>query len=185
MEQRDGQSQSKRGAEMPWAPTRLEITFPPRSRGWRQLSPKHYLNLHGLGNSPGTPSVVGSHNAGSRQRLCPVGLEKKVKRRWRERRQERKSLGTSSHGWARPGVYVDFLNFWVSAPGMISGGLCLQQLGAGLGFSARDRDGITAVKAPDSTRVSVSGWEPKTHSRPSQAEAPREQSIHPMYYHYC
>lgn len=135
--------------------------------------------------SPGTPSVVGSHDAGSRQRLCPAGLKKKVKRRWRERRHEWKSLGASSHGWARPGVYLDFPNFWVSAPGMISGGLSLQRLGAGLGFPARDRDGIAAVKAPDSTWVSVSGWEPKTHSKPSQAEAPGEQSIHPMYYHYC
>lgn len=122
--------------------------------------------------TPGTPSVVGSHTAGSRQRLCPAGLEEKVKRRWRERRQERKSLGASSHGWARPGVYLDFLNFWVSAPDMLSGGLSLQRLGARLGFPAKDQDGIVAVKAPDSTRVSVSAWEPKTRSKPSQAEAP-------------
>ena len=115
----------------------------------------------------------------------PAGLEKKVKRIWRERRQERKSLGASSHGWARPGVYLDFLNFWVSAPDMLLGGLSLQRLGARLGFPAKDQDGIMAVKAPDSTRISVSAWEPKTRSKPSQAEAPREQSIHPMYYHYC
>lgn len=59
MEQREGESQSKRGAEMPWAPARLEIMFPPCSRGRHQLSPKHYLNLNGLRNSlPLAPPVL-------------------------------------------------------------------------------------------------------------------------------
>ena len=53
-----------------------------------QLSPKPYLNLHNLGECPGTPSVRGSHKVVDRQRLCPVGPEKKAKQKARERKQK-------------------------------------------------------------------------------------------------
>lgn len=44
-------------------------------------------------------------------------------------------------GEAHSGICLDFPNTQVSAPDMILGGLGLQQLGAGLGFPARDEAG--------------------------------------------
>ena len=77
----------------------------------------------------------GTRNAVNGQRLCPWVL--KAKWRVRDRKQEQK-LGASSCSWAVPVVYLDFLNSQILVPNVISGGLVLQRLEAGLGFPTRD-----------------------------------------------
>ena len=51
-----GERESKRDA---WGSFTSEITFPPGPTGQRQLLPKRYLNLHGLGNTHATPNFGG------------------------------------------------------------------------------------------------------------------------------
>ena len=96
--------------ETPRAPALSEITFPPCPKGPCQLSPKPYLNLHNLGECPGTPNVRGSHKVVGRQRLCPVGPEKKAKQKARERKQKWKSEA-SSCSWAESLVHLDLPGF--------------------------------------------------------------------------
>ena len=52
------------------------------------IVPNPYLNLHNLGECPGTPNIRGSHKVVDRQRLCPVGPEKKAKQKAREGNQK-------------------------------------------------------------------------------------------------
>ena len=42
------------------APSLSEITFPPCPKGQHQLSPKLYLNLHGLGDTSSSPMLGGT-----------------------------------------------------------------------------------------------------------------------------
>ena len=56
------------------------------------------------------PTLGGRLSAVGEQSLCPVGIEKRAKQRARERGEEQQS-GTSSCPWARPAVYLEFLDF--------------------------------------------------------------------------
>ena len=70
--------QWERESATPWAPLWSEITFPPCPKGQCQLSPKHYLNLHGPWEIPSTPPVLaGSQKAVDRLKLCSAGFESK------------------------------------------------------------------------------------------------------------
>lgn len=72
MEQREGESEA-REAEEPWPRRQLEVTCPPCSRGQRQLSLKHYLNLHGLGSSPPHPQCCGQPYCWEQTEIMPCG----------------------------------------------------------------------------------------------------------------
>lgn len=108
--QAERRRRSERGRREPWAHF-TSVTCPPCSRD--SALTQALFESAWPGKFP--PPPVGSHTAGSRQRLCPESW-KKVKRRWRERG------GGSGSPWgpqatAGRGRGLPWLSgFWVSAP---------------------------------------------------------------------
>lgn len=109
--ERGGERRGARGgAEKPWA-RKTGSHVPTMFRGRRQLSLKHYLNLHGLGNSPPAPPVLWAAILLGADRDYACGSSKQSKEEMERKKAGAKSLGASSHGWASRGFYLDFLNF--------------------------------------------------------------------------